>query len=147
MLTMLLALLACAPHHGSPREARQEARELRRESLRLSESASLYWDAMRWEDEGRLVAFIEDPAARTAWISDAPTIRTQTRFRSAEVIAVDVGPAPSDPTKPRVGLVTVQAQIYSDEDPVLRSSTRVQSWYRGPNGWFVEPGEELGSER
>lgn len=146
-LLLLLALGACSPHHQLAREARQEHRVVRRESGRLADSADIYWRAMRWEDEGRVVAFIEDPEARTAWIVDAPTVRRQTRFRSAEVIQVNVGPAPTGPGDQREGLVIIQAEIYSDDDPVMRTSTRQQRWYRGPGGWFVEPGDELGSEK
>lgn len=148
-LLLLLALAACTPHRQQVREDRQESRVVRWESIRLSDSADIYWRAMRWEDEGRVAAFIEDPDARTAWIADAPTVRTQTRFRSAEVILVDVGPAP-DPANPadqREGFVTVQVEIYSDGDPVLRTSTRLQRWYRGVDGWYVEPGDELGTEK
>lgn len=143
LLMLLLLLPACS---AARREARQESRAVRFETRRLSESADLYWRALRWEDIGVAASFIEDPDYRLQWMADHPTARGGYRFRSAEVSRVEVGPALEDDPDghTREARVIVQAQGYRADEQVIRGELLVQEWYRSGTGWFVVPGQEYG---
>ena len=39
----------------------------------------------------------------------------------------------------------VQIELLDTGTQVLDKSTRTQTWYKLPKGWFVEPGQERGA--
>ncbi|MCB9763965.1 MAG: hypothetical protein H6739_29615 [Alphaproteobacteria bacterium] len=144
---LILALLApgCSAERQALRAERQEARTIRMEARRLSEAADLYWRALRWEDLGTVAGFLENPDHRVQWMADDPTVRGGYRYRSAQVMRVDVAPLnPDDPAARREATVMVRIEGYQVNEQVIRQQLLTQTWYRTRSGWWVEPGQEYG---
>ncbi|MCB9793122.1 MAG: hypothetical protein H6741_10385 [Alphaproteobacteria bacterium] len=148
MRLLALALLLLTPAcDATKREARLETRAVRRESRQLSEIAELYWRALRWQDIGVVAGFIEDGDRRLRWMNEAAQELGAYRYRSVEVMRVEIGPAlEADPEGHlREARVLVQVQGYRVDEQVIRQELLVQEWYRSGAGWFVVPGFETGS--
>jgi hypothetical protein len=91
----------------------------RAETGRLSESAEMYWHAMRWGDHPAAAAFIEDPDARFAWMERVTEVQGR-HYRSAEVLSVTAGPL-----------------MDAMPSQVLKADMVKQEWYRAAGGWYL----------
>ena len=133
--SVLLASLffSCIAHENP---VRRDARE----SVLLTESATLYWEAIRWGDADRAGKFIERSVDRTAfqdWLED----KTESeRLVEAKIVGVVLGEAPAEDDKaapPREGTVSVRTEGYKVPEQIVHNETIEQTWYRLGNGWYV----------
>lgn len=144
----LLPSTGCGAARKELREERSEERQRQREVTRLGEITEAYWRYLRWDDPGMAATHIEDGDRRMAWLTQGGG-SSSTRYRSADVIRVEVGPLLEEDQAPRLreAVVVVRVQVYRVDEQVLRDETFSQQWYRVPAGWFVEAGQELGEDR
>lgn len=140
----LLPLLLLAPpvHAASAkRDAKREARVVKRDTRAVTEAAEVFWSALRWQDLGTAAAFLENVDDRVSWTTSMATAR---QYRSAVVLTVQVGPQLQQTNGiHREAVVVVRTETIGN-DQVLRTDVVTQTWYKTDDGWFVEPGQEQG---
>lgn len=124
------SLVACT---GDTNALRQETKAI----TQLAETASAYWDAVRWGDLGAAAGFYESQETRLEWMSGSGA--QDYRYRSAKVIRAEVSElrAPDDAGRIRDGWVYVQIQGYAMPEQILEQRLDTQTWYQTEAGWFV----------
>ena len=131
---LLLALLVGSGCSAERRAQRQENRA----TQSLGAAAETYWGLMRWEEFGSAAGYLEDREARSAWFLER--VSSATRYRSVEVVNVEITPAhePDDQGRIREGVVSTQVQYYTLPKQILQTEIRAQDWYRVGNDWYLE---------
>ena len=137
-LLAFLLLAGCSAH-------RREARQVRKEEVRLVETAQTWWDDMRWDRVDTAALAIEDLTARGEFINS--------RMSGAGFRIVDVTLLGFEVTDPKLasetdahlrdGRVLVRVEGYDSATQVVQSHTVTQTWYRTREGWYLAPGSEL----
>lgn len=133
--SVLLASLffSCIAHENP---VRRDARE----TMLLTDSASLYWEAVRWGDATRAGKFIERAADRAAfqdWLEDEGAAE---RIVDAKIVGVALGVAPAVEDKgapPREATVSIRTEGYTVPEQIVHNETIEQTWYRLGNGWYL----------
>ncbi len=111
----------------------------------LMESATVYWDAMRWNDFGTAAGFLQDQETRLNWMTDVGTSGGDFRYQSATVLRVEVGTASETPDERgavRDGTAAVQIAGYRLPKQLLEQRVELQHWYEVEGGgWFLDDAE------
>lgn len=138
--SVLLASLffACAGRQSTAglSAVRRDARE----AALLSESATLYWDAVRWGDGERAGAFIEGSADRAAFLEWLEDEGARQRLVETRILNITLGEAPPEDATdapPREASVSVRTEGYTVPEQILRNETVEQTWVRLGNGWYL----------
>jgi hypothetical protein len=145
LLTLLLSLWSSQADAGADeREARKEARVVKKEQRALGEALDVYWRSLRWDDMVVASSFLADPGYQASWLTGMTEGPGRLKVQSYTLLRVDVGPALEDEGRLREATLVVQVEVLDAAAQTLDKSTRTQTWYRTGSGWFVEPGQELG---
>lgn len=120
-------------------------RETQNSERSLMQSATVYWEAMRWNDFGTAAGFLEDQEQRLVWMADVGTSGGEFRYQSATVLRVEVGTASETPDERgaiRDGTAAVQVVGYRLPKQLLEQRVELQRWYQVDSGaWFIEATE------
>ncbi len=118
---------------------RKQLRQTDRAERVLGESASAYWDAVRWNDFGTAAAFIEDQQERLVWMTTQGS-GADYRYQSATVLRVEVGSRhdPDGDGVVREGTAAIQITGYRLPKQLLEQRVDLQRWYEVDSGaWFL----------
>jgi hypothetical protein len=139
---LLLLVLADQPGCSAAHRAeRQKARETRD----LAERVSACWMALRWADSDTSSACVQHAEQRFAFLKRLSSSGAL-RVSEAKVMQIELSdrlPAQDAPVLYRA-TVMVQVECVVADTQQVTSRLVLETWYRAPEGWFVEPSEEAG---
>ena len=123
---------------GACAASQRGVKETKRETVRLSEAAEIYWRALRFQDYGVAGTYILEAETRASWLMEmgqAPPVR----YSSAVVVSVDVGEEhPVDDNGiTREGTVYIQVEGYRLPDTVVERRLLEQEWALSVEGWVL----------
>jgi hypothetical protein len=131
MLTILTALGCLHPDLQAIRQEDQERDK-------LAESATKYWDGVRWEVDDQSAMFI-DADDRALFRSRIEQQRKTERLVDVAVLQVTLDPQPEQHTDTwRTGTVLVKVEGYTLPAQIVRTEEVSQTWVRTPTGWFLQ---------
>ena len=132
-LLLSSSMLGCSP---DKKAALSQSVEL----MSLNDSASAYWDALRWGNIGDAGRYISDADERLQFLK---TYSEGMGFRITDktVLEVDVSdafPEPREDGALRQGRVVIRIEGYTIPDSKLESKVLSQKWDRLDTGWFLD---------
>ena len=141
--SLLLCLALVAPLSAACGKKRVRPANLSEESKEqqlLSDSARLYWEALRWADSERAGAFIEDKQQRVLYRDWMEEHAEQHKLEDAQVLQVILGDELDPPVDGRLqtASVFVRTKGYSYPAQIVETARVEQKWFRSVNGWFVD---------
>ena len=149
LILTLPLLLSCAKTSADRASATESERRIQTEAHDkdlVSDSARLYWEAVRWGDGSKAASFLEDSDQRLvfeAWLEDQKEI---VRYEDVQVLQVQLHPEEETKTPERLRVATAHIRVKSYALPgqVLKSETLKQEWYKSTSGWWInwEPTED-----
>lgn len=139
LVVSILLALAVPILSGCPPKTNLQRED--KEQKLLEDSARLYWEAIRWGDEERASAFIEQPGDRVLFKDWFIEDKEKNRVEEANILQVVMTPELEEPDQDGVlrrATVYVRTRGYTYPDQIVRSERITQPWYRTVQGWFVE---------
>ena len=127
---------ACGEKRARPTNLSEETKE----QQLLSDSARLYWEALRWADSERAGAFIEEAQQRVLYRDWMEEHAEKHKLEDAQVLQVILGDELDPPVDGRLqtASVFVRTKGYSYPAQIVETERVEQKWFRSVNGWFVD---------
>ena len=138
-----LALLTAALTTSACGADKRAAMKQNTEFVALTEAASAYWDALRWNNIGEAGRFIADAEERLEFLKshgDGAGVRISEKSL-LEVDVSDLLDAPDEDGATRYGRVVIQVKGYTAVESKLESHVIAQRWHRLEKGWFLDAGQ------
>lgn len=137
-LFLLTFLVSCGP-------VKNDERDHEREVTRLGTTSAACWEALRWRELRDTATCYEKTPDQMDFLErwSGPAASTIT---SLEILRVEVSERKTNDEPPVLyeGTVYLRVEKITAQEQVVQNDMVRQRWYRTPQGWFVETGQEKG---
>ena len=140
IVTLCLGCAKAPSDGGSAAASERRAQTDAHDQELVSDSARLYWEAVRWGDGSKAASFLEDPGRRLlfeAWLEDQ---KETIRYEDVQVLQVQLHSEEEDlpPDRIRSATAHIRVKSYALPGQILKSETLKQEWYKSSAGWWID---------